>query len=122
MLFLNKSDIDKVYSLNEEYNNQLISNKIELQKLERYYDEQIKNYQIEVNTSRSFDLLQPEMIPPEQTIKIFLCKFKFKLVCLKHIKYEEEIYKNYVEKKDLKHLKNFVSKIENYVNSIIIVI
>ena len=103
--------------MNEEYNNQLISNKLEIQQLQRYYDDQLKNYQNEVNNTKSYELLQPEMIPPEQTIKIFLCIYLFKSVCLKHIKYEEEIYKHYVEKKDLKHLKNFVSKIDNYVNS-----
>ena len=77
-LKLKKSEIDKINSLNEEYNNELISNKLELQQLHKFYEEQIQSYQEEISNSKSFELLQPEMIPPEQTIKIFLCNCKNK--------------------------------------------
>ena len=49
----------------------------------------------------------PEMIPPENTYKIFMH-------CVKHFKYEEDIYKKYLEEEDLKILKNFVEKMEKY--------
>lgn len=75
-----KSEIDKIFSLNEEYNNQLVSNRLETQQLKRFYEDQIQSYQEEVANCKSFDMLQPEMIPPEQTIKIFLCMSKFKSV------------------------------------------
>ena len=47
------------------------------------------------------------MIPPEQTYKIFSH-------CIKHFKYEEEIYKEFMEEEDLIYLKNFVKKMEKF--------
>ena len=49
----------------------------------------------------------PEMIPPENTYKIFIH-------CVKHFKYEEDIYKKYLEEEDLHILKAFVEKMEKY--------
>ena len=64
-----------------------------------------------LNQSTSVDplsLLLPEMIPPEQTYKIFMH-------CVKHFKYEEDIYKKFMEEADLKNLKHFVTKMEKYI-------
>ena len=66
-----------------------------------------------LNTNTSNNLLNnsflflPEMIPPEQTYKIFIH-------CIKHFKYEEENYKRYMEEEDLQNLKLFVNKMEKY--------
>ena len=60
----------------------------------------------EENLNNSFIFL-PEMIPPENTYKIFIH-------CIKHFKYEEDIYKKYLEEEDLFTLKNFVQKMEKY--------
>ena len=49
----------------------------------------------------------PEMIPPENTYKIFMH-------CVKHFKYEEDMYKKYLEEEDLYTLKAFVEKMEKY--------
>ena len=57
-----------------------------------------------LNTSLIF---LPEMIPPENTYKIFIH-------CVKHFKYEEDIYKKYLEEEDLYILKAFVEKMEKY--------
>ena len=66
-----------------------------------------------LNTNTSNNLLNnsflflPEMLPPEQTYKIFIH-------CIKHFKYEEENYKRYMEEEDLQNLKVFVNKMEKY--------
>ena len=57
-----------------------------------------------LNTSSAF---LPEMIPPEQTYKIFVH-------CVKHFKYEEDLYKDYFEEEDILNLKHFVNKMEKY--------
>ena len=59
-----------------------------------------------LNLNNSFIFL-PEMIPPENTYKIFIH-------CVKHFKYEEDIYKKYLEEEDLYTLKAFVEKMEKY--------
>ena len=59
-----------------------------------------------INLNNSFIFL-PEMIPPENTYKIFIH-------CVKHFKYEEDIYKKYLEEEDLYTLKAFVEKMEKY--------
>ena len=58
------------------------------------------------NLNSSFIFL-PEMIPPENTYKIFMH-------CVKHFKYEEDIYKKYLEEEDLYTLRSFVEKMEKY--------
>ena len=58
------------------------------------------------NLNSSFIFL-PEMIPPENTYKIFMH-------CVKHFKYEEDIYKKYLEEEDLYTLRAFVEKMEKY--------
>ena len=71
----------------------------------------LREEKISLNQSTSVDplsLLLPEMIPPEQTYKIFMH-------CVKHFKYEEDIYKKFMEEADLKNLKHFVTKMEKYI-------
>ena len=59
------------------------------------------------NISEPAFIFLPEMIPPENTYKIFMH-------CVKHFKYEEDIYKKYLEEEDLLTLKAFVNKMEKY--------
>lgn len=69
------------------------------------------------NSSSSTEYI-PEMIPPEQTYKIFFRKIFFliliifQLDCIKHFKYEDEYYKNFLKEKDLMELKVFINKYE----------
>ena len=65
-----------------------------------------KDCEMPTNLNSSFIFL-PEMIPPENTYKIFIH-------CVKHFKYEEDIYKKYLEEEDLFTLKAFVEKMEKY--------
>ncbi|MCQ2817450.1 MAG: hypothetical protein MJ252_09315 [archaeon] len=61
----------------------------------------------EINKEQSSLNFFPELIPPEQTYKIFMHS-------VKHFKYEEDIYKKLIEEEDLKILKHFVNKMEKY--------
>ena len=77
----------------------------------------IKNYNIKNNKENSSPnknpnnsnpkIFLPEMIPPENTYKIFMN-------CIKNFKYEENIYQKYMQEDDLYILKNFVEKMEKY--------
>ena len=49
----------------------------------------------------------PEMIPPENTYKIFMN-------CIKNFKYEEAMYQKYIIEEDILNLKNFVEKMEKH--------
>ena len=49
----------------------------------------------------------PEMIPPENTYKIFMN-------CIKNFKYEEGMYQKFIVEDDIINLKNFVEKMEKY--------
>ena len=60
-----------------------------------------------VNNNSNPKIFLPEMIPPENTYKIFMN-------CIKNIKYEEGIYKKFMQEDDLYNLKNFVEKMEKY--------
>ena len=63
------------------------------------------NKNITINSNPKIFL--PEMIPPENTYKIFMN-------CIKNFKYEEGIYKKYIQEDELYILKNFVEKMEKY--------
>ena len=77
----------------------------------------INNYNIKNNKENSSPnknpnnsnpkIFLPEMIPPENTYKIFMN-------CIKNFKYEENIYQKYMQEDDLYILKNFVEKMEKY--------
>ena len=96
---LAKKEKNKKISKNKENNN---NNKIKDENL-------LKNKNDEDPSSNMENqfIFIPEMIPPENTYKIFMH-------CVKHFKYEEDIYKKYLEEEDLKILKNFVEKMEKY--------
>ena len=85
---------------NERYNNNNNNNIIENNSGQKKEDE----ISPMLNSSLIF---LPEMIPPENTYKIFIH-------CVKHFKYEEDIYKKYLEEEDLYTLKAFVEKMEKY--------
>ena len=59
------------------------------------------------NANNVKKIFLPEMIPPENTYKIFMN-------CIKNFKYEEGIYQKYMIEDDLQVLKNFVEKMEKY--------
>ena len=112
---------DKITSLNNLINENIKAIKKEKEKNSKKNKIKEKNYSKEkkeendliknddimsTNLSNSFIFL-PEMIPPENTYKIFIH-------CIKHFKYEEDIYKKYLEEEDLYTLKAFVEKMEKY--------
>ena len=57
------------------------------------------------NSNNNSKIFLPEMIPPENTYKIFLN-------CIKNFKYEEGMYQKYIVEDDIIILKNFVEKME----------
>ena len=131
-------NINSIETLNKACSSQLLNAQKEKEKMQKLYEEKItslnnyinenikpakkekeknknnKNKEKEekekedvfnnLNTSLIF---LPEMIPPENTYKIFIH-------CVKHFKYEEDIYKKYLEEEDLYILKAFVEKMEKY--------
>jgi hypothetical protein len=132
-------NINSIEALNKACSSQLLNSQKEKEKIQKLYEEKIaslNNYinenikqakkekekinknnkekeekekereEIIPNLNTSFIFL-PEMIPPENTYKIFMH-------CVKHFKYEEEIYKKYLEEEDLFTLKAFVEKMEKY--------
>ena len=104
---------DKIKSLNNIINENNKSKKKEKEKKEKKVNDInneknkiIENKEEEMNLNTSIVFL-PEMIPPENTYNIFMH-------CVKHFKYEEDIYKKYLQEEDLFILKNFVQKMEKY--------
>ena len=100
---------EKISSLNNYINDNIKPAKKEKEKNKNSKNkekEQKEREELIQNLNSSFIFL-PEMIPPENTYKIFIH-------CLKHFKYEEDIYKKYLEEEDLYTLKAFVEKIEKY--------
>ena len=113
---------DKIASLNN-YINENIKKKEKNLKINKIKEKNINNNndvknninetksvkskeEVPINLNSSF-IFMPEMIPPENTYKIFMH-------CVKHFKYEEEIYKKFLEEEDLYILKAFVEKMEKY--------
>ena len=92
---------DKINALNEFINNSEKKNKNNNLKNNKENNSPNKNSN---NISKMF---LPEMIPPENTYKIFLN-------CIKNFKYEEGIYQKFIVEDDIIILKNFVEKMEKY--------
>ena len=115
ILFKSKNEIiqkqleDKINTLNElintenkNKNNDNLTNKnISLNKIKsnKESDNPINN------THNNSKIFLPEMIPPENTYKIFMN-------CIKNFKYEEGIYQKFIVEDDIISLKNFVEKME----------
>ena len=95
---LNKKEKNKKINKNKDNNNKSKDENL----LKNKNDEDAPSSNIE----NQFIFI-PEMIPPENTYKIFIH-------CVKHFKYEEDIYKKYLEEEDLYTLKAFVEKMEKY--------
>ena len=106
-------DIERLELLNRELSLRLSEGEREKNELKKNLEEKnnIESNIITTNNSNNIlnnsNLFLPEMIPPEQTYKIFIH-------CIKHFKYEEENYKKYIEEEDLQNLKLFVNKMEKY--------
>jgi hypothetical protein len=88
---LNKADLSKLITMNEEYTQQLIHYRREKDLLE----------------ATPLDYI-PEMIPPDQTFKIFLH-------FIKHLQYEEALYRGKINKDDIQYIKEFIYKVEKVI-------
>ena len=104
---------EKINSLNNYINENIKAAKKEKEKSknnkikEKEEKEKEKEKEEGINNLNTSLIFLPEMIPPENTYKIFIH-------CVKHFKYEEDIYKKYLEEEDLYTLKAFVEKMEKY--------
>jgi hypothetical protein len=90
-------------SLNEEYTQQLLAYQRDKEEREQEYQDKLKKLKKE-NESTMMDYT-PEMIPPQQTFKIFLH-------FIKHLQYEDMLYKKYISRSDIKHIKLFLKKVD----------
>ena len=100
---------EKISSLNHYINDNIKHAKKEKNKNSKNKEKEEKEKEELIQNLNSSFIFLPEMIPPENTYKIFIH-------CVKHFKYEEDIYKKYLEQEDLYTLKAFVEKIEKYFN------
>ena len=100
---------EKINSLNNYIKNNNILTNRNIKKINNYNIKNNKeNNSPNKNTNNSNPkIFLPEMIPPENTYKIFMN-------CIKNFKYEENIYQKYMQEDDLYILKNFVEKMEKY--------
>ena len=98
---------DKINSLNEIINNTESKTNNNLNK--NISSNRIKNNKENNSPNKNFNnnskMFLPEMIPPENTYKIFMN-------CIKNFKYEEGIYQKFIVEDDIIILKNFVEKME----------
>lgn len=102
-------------ALNEEYAEQLTQYRNRLEDIDDDYQEKLQKMKEEnINLLNAYNNNSneyiPEMIPPDQTFKIFMH-------FLKHFKYEEIMYKKYIEQNDLIYIKSFILKLENTNNN-----
>ena len=88
---------DKIHSLNIKIEEQ--------QKTESTPITTQSNEDISQLRQSNTNLFLPELIPPEQTYKIFIH-------CVKHFKYEETLYRKFMEEADIQYLKAFIVKME----------
>ena len=96
---------DKINTLNEVINNSENKNKnFKINNIKNNKENNIPNKNSNNNNSKIF---LPEMIPPENTYKIFMN-------CIKNFKYEEAMYQKYIIEEDIINLKNFVEKMEKH--------
>ena len=103
---------EKINSLNSYINENIKQAKKEKEKSKNNKNKEKEEKEKEeiINNLNTSLIFLPEMIPPENTYKIFIH-------CVKHFKYEEDIYKKYLEEEDLYTLKAFVEKMEKYLIS-----
>ena len=100
IIFKNENEIikkqleEKINTLNEFINNNKKKNNKE-------------NNSPNKNSNNNSKMFLPEMIPPENTYKIFMN-------CIKNFKYEEGMYQKFIVEDDIINLKNFVEKMEKY--------
>ena len=88
--------------------NDLILFKDENERVQKKLEEKLNklNNEIQdVSNKNNSKIFLPEMIPPENTFKIFMN-------CIKNFKYEEELYRKYIQDEDVQNIKNFVEKLE----------
>lgn len=67
--------MQKLIALNEEYNEQLCSYRKENVKLKKEIEDKVKEHKkLATLQSSRLEQLQPEMIPPDQSFRILICK------------------------------------------------
>jgi hypothetical protein len=103
---------EKITTLNNYIKNNISTSRNNSNKKVNNYsniknEDKSPNKNINNNNNSNPKIFLPEMIPPENTYKIFMN-------CIKNIKYEEGIYKKFMQEDDLYNLKNFVEKMEKY--------
>ena len=106
----NKTDIQKLSSLNEEYNEQLCSYKMENVKIKKFYENELKKMKNLSPKHTNYEDLHPEMIPPHQSFKILICISTLITDSLKHLQYEENELMKHLTKADIDCLKEFLRK------------
>ena len=123
---LNIKHLDSIELMNKEYSTQLAITQKDKEKMQKLYEDKIHSLNIKIEeqqktestpitTQSNEDISQlrqsntnlflPELIPPEQTYKIFIH-------CVKHFKYEETLYRKFMEEADIQYLKAFIVKME----------
>ena len=117
ILYKNESEIikkqleDKINTLNEFINNKDDKNKNNNILNKNNNSSKLKNNKENnspnKNSNNNSKIFLPEMIPPENTYKIFMN-------CIKNFKYEEGMYQKFIVEDDLLNLKNFVEKMEKH--------
>ena len=115
IIFKNENEIikkqleDKINTLNEfinnseNRNNNILNKNISNNKIKNNKENNSPNK----NSNNNSKMFLPEMIPPENTYKIFMN-------CIKNFKYEEGMYQKFIVEDDIINLKNFVEKMEKY--------
>jgi len=115
IIFKNENEIikkqleDKINTLNEFINNSENRNNNNLNKnnsINKTKNNK-ENNSPNKNSNNNSKMFLPEMIPPENTYKIFMN-------CIKNFKYEEGMYQKFIVEDDIINLKNFVEKMEKY--------
>ena len=101
-----KENMKKKYENEISELNNYIKNINNTEKISKL-DKNNNNSMNKSNTNNKSKIFLPEMIPPENTYKIFIN-------CIKNFKYEEGMYEKYIEEEDLLTLKKFVEKMEKF--------
>ena len=95
--------LNEFINISENRNNNILNKNISNNKKKNNKENNSPNK----NPNNNSKMFLPEMIPPENTYKIFMN-------CIKNFKYEEGMYQKFIVEDDIINLKNFVEKMEKY--------